>query len=212
MWSSIRRPGNFPKIGGNIAPKTSATSAAATAAMHAVLSGADDFQTPYIKNGLNHKVKLGKKGVSSDNIPLYPLLLDGNNIQQSERVNNLNENNGTNIATEIFSKKGTTDRNVSYRNNETTRVIQSSTNSPQNINGKYTEVVGSAESLVGKVLIEQGLGKYCDADFVHCTQLEMQEALDMTQEEMDLAAHELMLQERFHRTQNIQTLKSKTKK
>lgn len=34
---------------------------------------------------------------------------------------------------------------------------------------------------------------------MHCAQLEMQEALEMTQEEMDLAAHELMLQERFNR-------------
>lgn len=60
--------------------------------------------------------------------------------------------------------------------------------------------------------MEQGLGKYCDADFVHCTQLEMQEALEMTQEEMDLAAHELMLQERFNRTQNTQASKKKRNK
>lgn len=57
-------------------------------------------------------------------------------------------------------------------------------------------VVGSAESLVGRVLAEQGLGKYCDPDFVRYTSKEMQEALDMTQEEMDRAAHQLLLQER----------------
>ncbi|XP_053679021.1 voltage-dependent calcium channel type D subunit alpha-1-like [Anopheles nili] len=62
-----------------------------------------------------------------------------------------------------------------------------------------SEVIGSAESLVGRVLAQQGLGKYCDLDLVHCAQIEMQEALDMTQEEMDLAAHELMLEERFKR-------------
>lgn len=46
------------------------------------------------------------------------------------------------------------------------------------------------------MLAEQGLGKYCDADFVRYTSREMQEALDMTQEEMDRAAHQLLLQER----------------
>ncbi|CAD1472971.1 unnamed protein product, partial [Heterotrigona itama] len=58
------------------------------------------------------------------------------------------------------------------------------------------EVIGSAESLVGRVLAEQGLGKYCDPDFVKYTSREMQEALDMTREEMDRAAHQLLLQER----------------
>ncbi|XP_074098138.1 ca[2+]-channel protein alpha[[1]] subunit D isoform X5 [Cotesia typhae] len=58
------------------------------------------------------------------------------------------------------------------------------------------EVIGSAESLVGRVLAEQGLGKYCDPDFVRYTSREMQEALDMTSEEMDRAAHQLLLQER----------------
>ncbi|XP_076224240.1 ca[2+]-channel protein alpha[[1]] subunit D isoform X1 [Nomia melanderi] len=58
------------------------------------------------------------------------------------------------------------------------------------------EVIGSAESLVGRVLVEQGLGKYCDPDFVRYTSREMQEALDMTPEEMDRAAHQLLLQER----------------
>lgn len=46
------------------------------------------------------------------------------------------------------------------------------------------------------MLVEQGLGKYCDADFVRYTSREMQEALDMTKEEMDRAAHQLLLQER----------------
>lgn len=47
-----------------------------------------------------------------------------------------------------------------------------------------------------QVLVEQGLGKYCDAEFVRYTSREMQEALDMTQEEMDRAAHRILLQER----------------
>lgn len=44
------------------------------------------------------------------------------------------------------------------------------------------------------MLVEQGLGKYCDPDFIRYTSREMQEALNMTSEEMDLAAHQLMLQ------------------
>ncbi|XP_072402632.1 muscle calcium channel subunit alpha-1 isoform X5 [Diabrotica undecimpunctata] len=59
------------------------------------------------------------------------------------------------------------------------------------------EVVGSAESLVGRILAEQGLGKYCDQDFVRYTSKEMQEALDMTQEEMDRAAHQILQQEKL---------------
>lgn len=47
-----------------------------------------------------------------------------------------------------------------------------------------------------KVLVEQGLGKYCDPDFVRYTSREMQEALNLTSEEMDAAAHQIMLQER----------------
>ncbi|XP_059609825.1 muscle calcium channel subunit alpha-1 isoform X5 [Phlebotomus argentipes] len=72
------------------------------------------------------------------------------------------------------------------------RLVRSTPGSPRERRGGSTEVVGSAESLVGQVLVEQGLGKYCDADFVRYTSREMQEALDMTKEEMDLAAHELL--------------------
>lgn len=39
------------------------------------------------------------------------------------------------------------------------------------------------------------MGKYCDPDFVRYTSREMQEALDMTPEEMDVAAHQLLQQE-----------------
>lgn len=47
------------------------------------------------------------------------------------------------------------------------------------------EVIGSAESLVGRVLASQGLGKYCDPDFVA---KELSEALDMTRDQMDREA------------------------
>lgn len=46
------------------------------------------------------------------------------------------------------------------------------------------------------MLVEQGLGKYCDQDFIRYTSREMQEALNMTTEEMDIAAHQLMHQNR----------------
>ncbi|XP_015833195.1 muscle calcium channel subunit alpha-1 isoform X3 [Tribolium castaneum] len=76
------------------------------------------------------------------------------------------------------------------------RLSHSLPGSPADRRPTSFEVVGSAESLVGRILVEQGLGKYCDPDFVRNTSKEMQEALDMTQEEMDLAAHQLLQQER----------------
>ncbi|EFX89598.1 hypothetical protein DAPPUDRAFT_310458 [Daphnia pulex] len=60
-------------------------------------------------------------------------------------------------------------------------------------NAQEEAVAGSAESLVGKVLVEQGLGKFIDDDFIRTTSREMQEAMDMTQEEMDRAAHHLLM-------------------
>ncbi|CAE1323306.1 CACNA1D [Acanthosepion pharaonis] len=48
---------------------------------------------------------------------------------------------------------------------------------------------GSAESLVEKVLEEEGLRKYVDAKYL---QQEIKEATDMTQEDLDRAAHELI--------------------
>merc|ERR1719225_1755331 len=56
-------------------------------------------------------------------------------------------------------------------------------------------IVGSAENLVGRVLRDQGLGKYCDPEFVRAASREMQEAMDMTPEEFDAAAHQLLQQE-----------------
>jgi voltage-dependent calcium channel L type alpha-1D len=80
------------------------------------------------------------------------------------------------------------------------RVPHSMPSSPQGGNRPISfEVVGSAESLVGRVLAQQGLGKYCDPDFVA---KEMQEALDMTSEEMDMAAHILLQTEKEQFNQN----------
>ncbi|XP_045780149.1 muscle calcium channel subunit alpha-1-like isoform X5 [Maniola jurtina] len=65
----------------------------------------------------------------------------------------------------------------------------------QNHNVPYC-VENPAENLITRVLTEQGLGKYCDREFVASTAREMQEALDLTQEEMDTAANQIILQER----------------
>ncbi|CAH1158375.1 unnamed protein product [Phyllotreta striolata] len=77
------------------------------------------------------------------------------------------------------------------------RLSHSLPGSPADRRAVPFEVVGSAESLVGRILAEQGLGKYCDPDFVRYTSKEMQEALDMTQEEMDRAAHQILQQEKL---------------
>lgn len=201
MWSSIRRPGQFPKKGNNVAPKTSATSAAATAAMHAVLSGAEAYKAPYcqINNGFN---RMAKNEPAHDNIPLHPLLLDGSNTAQTGRVYNANDSGMSDNDIEDPTLNVTNGGNIGRGKFIPARVIHSTPSSPQDKRTKSIEVIGSAESLVGRVLLEQGLGKYCDPEFVHCAQMEMQEALEMTQEEMDLAAHELMLQERFNRNNN----------
>lgn len=47
-------------------------------------------------------------------------------------------------------------------------------------------------TLLLQVLLEEGLGKYCDPDLVRTTQRELAEAINLTQEEMDLAAHQIM--------------------
>lgn len=59
-------------------------------------------------------------------------------------------------------------------------------------NKRSIEVVGSAESLVGRVLQQEGLGKYCDPGFLRATQRELAEAFNMTSEELDIAAHQIL--------------------
>lgn len=46
--------------------------------------------------------------------------------------------------------------------------------------------------LIWQVLADQGLGKYCDPEFVRTTSREIAEALEMTSEEMDRAAHDIL--------------------
>ncbi|KAH8273691.1 hypothetical protein KR018_008850, partial [Drosophila ironensis] len=77
------------------------------------------------------------------------------------------------------------------------RMIQSTPASPYDQRRLPTssEMNGLAESLIGGVLAAEGLGKYCDSEFVGTAAREMREALDMTPEEMNLAAHQILSNE-----------------
>ncbi|XP_070132943.1 voltage-dependent calcium channel type D subunit alpha-1 isoform X5 [Drosophila bipectinata] len=77
------------------------------------------------------------------------------------------------------------------------RMIQSTPASPYDQRRLPTsyEMNGLAESLIGGVLAAEGLGKYCDSELVGMASREMQEALDMTPEEMNLAAHQILSNE-----------------
>lgn len=60
----------------------------------------------------------------------------------------------------------------------------------------YFKILFQTEIFTFKVLRDQGLGKYCDVDFVRAASREMQEAMDMTAEEFDAAAYKLLTAER----------------
>ncbi|XP_050528815.1 muscle calcium channel subunit alpha-1-like isoform X2 [Daktulosphaira vitifoliae] len=94
-----------------------------------------------------------------------------------------------------FHFKGTRDE-MSEAAIPLTRLSHSMPGSPVDDDGlNGTGVIGSAESLVGRILVEHGLGKYCDVEFVQNTSKELREALNMTKEEMDSAAHQLLVRE-----------------
>lgn len=76
------------------------------------------------------------------------------------------------------------------------RLTHSLPGSPTDRKPPPCEVIGSAENLVSRILNEEGLGQFCDPDFVRHTSREIQIALDMTQEEMDRAAHQILQQEK----------------
>ncbi|CAF4924576.1 unnamed protein product [Pieris macdunnoughi] len=118
-------------------------------------------------------------GQPKEHIPMRPLILNG----ESEKIYQVLERTTNNLKNAIYQGGDSAGRGV-----------MSLPGSPRN--SSSVPVVGSAESLVTRVLTEQGLGEYCDPEFVRNTSREMQEALDMTQEQMDRAAHQLMIQER----------------
>ncbi|XP_076237355.1 ca[2+]-channel protein alpha[[1]] subunit D isoform X1 [Calliopsis andreniformis] len=131
-----------------------------------------------------------------ENIPLRPLAMFGNPVQQQsclpsyKVVDGPGSGNYLHPNSEYVSWAGESNGSIGAE-----RLSHSLPGSPADRKPNF-EVIGSAESLVGRVLVEQGLGKYCDPEFVRYTSREMQEALDMTREEMDRAAHQLLLQER----------------
>ncbi|XP_048270528.1 muscle calcium channel subunit alpha-1 isoform X9 [Bombus affinis] len=132
-----------------------------------------------------------------ENIPLRPLAVFGNPVQQQSYhhtpykvFDGPGSGNYLHPNSEYVSWAGESNGSIGAE-----RLSHSLPGSPADRKPNF-EVIGSAESLVGRVLVEQGLGKYCDPDFVRYTSREMQEALDMTREEMDRAAHQLLLQER----------------
>ncbi|KAJ0171038.1 hypothetical protein K1T71_013237 [Dendrolimus kikuchii] len=118
------------------------------------------------------EVKLDEGNHSDEEIAMTPLL----HGKDSERIFKAIE-------------KTSNDLMLSMRNNYRDKTQRQANNVP------YC-VENPAEKLITRVLTEQGLGKYCDKDFILSTSREMQEALDLTQEEMDTAANQIILQER----------------
>ncbi|XP_052753579.1 muscle calcium channel subunit alpha-1 isoform X10 [Galleria mellonella] len=129
-------------------------------------------------------------GQPKEQIPLRPLIFNG----ESEKIYQVLEKTTNDLKNAIYEG-----------GDSSTRSVVSLPGSPRG-NSSSLPVVGSAESLVTRVLAEQGLGAYCDPEFVKNTSREMQEALEMTQEQMDRAAHQLMVQEKnIKQAQNQQT-------
>uniref|UniRef100_A0A2A4JH49 Voltage-dependent L-type calcium channel subunit alpha n=1 Tax=Heliothis virescens TaxID=7102 RepID=A0A2A4JH49_HELVI len=120
-------------------------------------------------------------GQPKEQIPLRPLIFNG----ESEKIYQVLERTTNDLKNTIYQGGDSFGRGV-----------VSLPGSPRGNNSSGPVVVGSAESLVTRVLTEQGLGEYCDPEFVRNTSREMQEALEMTQEQMDRAAHQLMINEK----------------
>ncbi|XP_078040970.1 ca[2+]-channel protein alpha[[1]] subunit D isoform X2 [Augochlora pura] len=157
---------------------------------------------PNVAGGLSDSA-MNQMGMDSkptgmeESIPLRPLATFGNPVQQLSYhhppykvIDGPGSGNYLHPNSEYVSWPGESNGSIGAE-----RLSHSLPGSPADRKPNF-EVIGSAESLVGRVLVEQGLGKYCDPDFVRYTSREMQEALDMTPEEMDRAAHQLLLQER----------------
>ncbi|XP_076303607.1 ca[2+]-channel protein alpha[[1]] subunit D isoform X4 [Lasioglossum baleicum] len=157
---------------------------------------------PNVAGGLSDSA-MNQMGMDSkstgmeESIPLRPLATFGNPVQQLpyhhppyKVIDGPGSGNYLHPNSEYVSWPGESNGSIGAE-----RLSHSLPGSPADRKPNF-EVIGSAESLVGRVLVEQGLGKYCDPDFVRYTSREMQEALDMTPEEMDRAAHQLLLQER----------------
>ncbi|XP_046597260.1 muscle calcium channel subunit alpha-1 isoform X2 [Neodiprion lecontei] len=154
-------------------------------------------------NAMNQMAADPRQIHAEENIPLRPLTVFGNSsdIHQMNYQNSYKLIDGQSCGNYLHPKNEyVTWSGESNGNAGPDRLSHSLPGSPADRKPNF-DVIGSAESLVGRVLVEQGLGKYCDSDFVKYTSREMQEALDMTKEEMDHAAHLLLLNEQ--RGQNL---------
>ncbi|XP_052750950.1 muscle calcium channel subunit alpha-1-like isoform X3 [Galleria mellonella] len=128
--------------------------------------------------------------------------MDGKIPEEEMRYEEVNQSDGDEeIAMQPLLHGKDSERIFKAIEKTSNELIQSMRNSnrdktpSQNNNVPYC-VENPAENLITRVLTEQGLGKYCDKDFIQSTSREMQEALDLTQEEMDTAANQIILQER----------------
>lgn len=132
-------------------------------------SSATNFINQDGMNHVNRRPKTSFRDTDDEDIPLKSM---SNNIKQNK-----------------------SDYLLPNKKEEANGHARSVRNVPDGLPPPPFDVVGSAESLVSKILTKQGLGKYADPEFVRYTSKEMQEAMDMTQEEMDLAAHQILRQE-----------------
>ncbi|KAL1455036.1 hypothetical protein WDU94_009157 [Cyamophila willieti] len=196
VWSSMKRHGSFHatrKIN-HAKSKVSPTNSV-------------DY-LPYTSIQLNGMNDTSKMNNITDNRPLGKL-----NVKSMQDLHNEGElmipmralemNNEQNVnsryaLTNLMDDVEYGDLHRNYYTSPNERQAFSLPQSPMNETQNPLLVAGSAESLVGRVLAEYGLGKFADPEFVKYTSKELQEALNMTQEEMDRAAHKLIIQERHN--------------
>ncbi|KAJ8923541.1 hypothetical protein NQ315_010119 [Exocentrus adspersus] len=199
VWSSMRRGHSFNRAKSlklnstqiKITPASSVDYLPYNSIKNAVTEGMNHI-TSMTKNVVQNRASAtslhNQEGLRDEEIPLRSL----SNLHNGDEKNSYT----------VIDKSGFLHPNYKVGPGEpnghagSERLTHSLPGSPADRRPASFEVVGSAESLVGRILAEQGLGKYCDPDFVRYTSKEMQEAMDMTQEEMDRAAHQLMQQEK----------------
>lgn len=198
VWSSMRRGHTFNRAKSlklnstqiKITPASSVDFLPYNSIKNAVTEGMNHItsMTKNVQNRVSINSLNNQEYYKDEEIPLRSL----NNLQNGDDKNYT-----------VIDKSGFLHPNYKVGVGEanghvgTERLSHSLPGSPADRRLASFEVVGSAESLVGRILAEQGLGKYCDPDFVRYTSKEMQEAMDMTQEEMDRAAHQILQQEKL---------------
>ncbi|KAI5699386.1 hypothetical protein M8J75_002088 [Diaphorina citri] len=201
VWSSMRRHGSFHaarKINhakSKVSPTNSVDYLPYTSIQ---LNGMNDSSK---MNNVNNNRPLGQLNVKSmQDIHNEGELMIPMRALEMNNERNVNSRYAlTNLMDDV--EYGDLHKNFTYSPpNE--RQAFSLPQSPMNETQNPLQVAGSAESLVGRVLAEYGLGKFAYPELVKYTSKEMQEALNMTQEEMDRAAHKLIIQERHNQFQD----------